>query len=84
MHLQLLVQTQETVGPQEQQALLHGGYMQHQPDQLLQPWQARVLSLDQRPQYGLEAQGLQQRQHTAQLAAVTREQRPVSKQQSSD
>ena len=80
MHLELLKQTREAVGPQEQQALLHGEYTQHQLDQLLLPWQARVLSLDQRPQYDLGAPGLSQRQHTAQLAAVTREQRPVSKQ----
>ena len=81
--LELQLQIQPAVGPREQQALLHGGNMQHQPDQLLVLSQAPFLRLDQRPQYGLEAQVLQQRQRTAQLARETREQRPVGKQQTS-
>lgn len=50
-----LMQTEEAV---QQQALLQGGYTQHQPDQLLLPSQVRALCLDQRPRYALKAQGL--------------------------
>lgn len=58
MPLEHLIQVEEAVQPQQQQALLQGGYMQHQPDQSLLPSQVRALCLDQRPRYALKAQGL--------------------------